>query len=115
MDNYKPSSIPVAKKIPDNISYVKPSDSLKDLREEDINGYFNGKSSGIIIFNNRNSFNQSEYVNYSDKGKTFYNGFEKYEAISQTSGKLISNVVISGEQQGEMKLTITMNIQGNIV
>ena len=68
-----------------------------------------------MIFNSTNSFSQSEYINYSDDGKTFYNGFEKFEAISQTTGKLTSKVVMSGEQQGEMNLTITMNYQGNIV
>ena len=115
LDNYNPSSIPEAKKTPDNIPYAKPLDSLKNLTVEDINGYFKGKSSGIMIFNSTNSFSQSEYVNYSDDGKTFYNGFEKYEAISQTIGKLTSNVVMSGEKQGEMNLTITMNYQGNII
>jgi hypothetical protein len=115
LDNYKPSSIFEAKKTPDNIPYAKSLDSLKNLTVEDINGYFNGKSSGIMIFNSSNSFSQSEYKNYSDDGKTFYNGFEKYEAISQTTGKLTSYVVMSGEQQGEMNLTITMNYQGNIV
>ena len=115
LDNYKPSSIPEGKKTPDNIPYAKSLDSLKDLSSEDINGYFNGKSSGIMIFNSTSSFSQSEYINYSDDGKTFYNGFEKFEAISQTTGKLTSKVVMSGEQQGEMNLTITMNYQGNIV
>jgi len=68
-----------------------------------------------MTFNSTNSFSQSEYLNYTDDGKTFYNGFEKYEAISQTTGKLTSYVVMSGEQQGEMNLTITMNVQGNII
>ena len=115
LDNYKPSSIPEAKKTPDNIPYSKPLDSLKDLKAEDVNGYFNGKSSGRMIFNKTKSFSQSEYKNYSDDGKTFYNGFEKYEAIGQTTGKLTSNIVMSGEQQGEMNLTITMDYKGNIV
>ena len=115
LDNYKPSNIPEAKKTPDNIPYAKPLDSLKDLTAEDVNGYFNGKSSGKMIFNKTRAFSQSEYRNYSDDGKTFYNGFEKYEAIGQTTGKLTSNVVMSGEQQGEMNLTITMNYKGNIV
>ena len=115
LDNYKPSSIPEAKKTPDNIPYAKPLDSLKDLKGGDINGYYNGKSSGIMIYNKTASFSQSEYKNYSDDGKIFYNGFEKYEAISQTTGKLTSKVVMSGEKQGEMNLSITMNYQGNIV
>ena len=68
-----------------------------------------------MTFNSTNSLSQSEYLNYTDDGKTFYNGFEKYEAISQTTGKLTSYVVMSGEQQGEMNLTITMNVQGNII
>ena len=115
LDNYKPSSILEGKKTPDNIPYAKSLDSLKELKAEDINGYFNGKSSGIMVFNKTKSFSQSEYKNYSDDGKTFYNGFEKYEAINQTTGKLTSKVVMSGEKQGEMNLTITMNCQGNIV
>ena len=115
LDNYKPSSIPEAKRTPDNIPYAKPLESLKELTTEDIHGYFNGKHSGIMIFNKTQSFSQSEYKNYSDDGKIFYNGFEKYEAISQSSGKLTSNVLMSGEKQGEMNLTITMNYQGNIV
>ena len=115
LDNYKPSSIPEAKKTPDNIPYAKPLDSLKDLKSADVNGYFNGKSSGIMIFNRTTTFRQSEYINYSDDGKTFYNGFEKFEAIGQTAGKLTSKVVMSGEKQGEMNLTITMNLEGNIV
>ena len=115
LDNYKPSSIPEAKKTPDNIPYAKPLDSLKELSTEDINGYFIGKSGGIMTYNSTNSFSQSEYLNYTDDGKTFYNGFEKYEAISQTTGKLTSYVVMSGEQQGEMNLTLTMNVQGNII
>ena len=68
-----------------------------------------------MTFNSTNSFSQLEYLNYTDDGKTFYNGFEKYEAISQTTGKLTSYVVMSGEQQGEINLTITMNVQGNII
>jgi len=115
LDNYKPSTIPEGKKTPDNIPYAKPLDALKDLTVENVNGYFNGKSSGIMIFNKTNSFSQSEYKNYSDDGKIFYNGFEKYEDISQTTAKLTSKVVMSGEKQGEMNLTITMNIEGNIV
>ena len=68
-----------------------------------------------MTFNSTNSFSQSEYQNYTDDGKTFYNGFEKYEAIDYTTGKLTSYVVMSGEQQGEMNLTITMNVQGDII
>ena len=66
LDNYEPSIISDAKKTPDNIPYAKPLDSLKNLTVEDINGYFIGKSSGIMIFNSTNSFSQSEYKNYSE-------------------------------------------------
>ena len=56
LDNYKPSSTPEGKKTPDNAPYAKSLDSLKELTAEDINGFFNGKSSGIMIFNKQIHF-----------------------------------------------------------
>lgn len=49
----------------------------------------------------------TKYVNYSDDGKTFYNGFES--VISSYTGENVyeADVVMTGEQQGEMKLRVT--------
>ena len=80
----------------------------------DVNGYFKGKNSGIMIFNKTENYSISEYINYSDDGKIVYNGFEEFEQINNITGKLTSNVILSGEKTGIMNLTITMNYGGYI-
>lgn len=115
LDNYKPSEIQTGKTTPDNISYAYTLDDLENFSIEDVNGYFLGKSNGIMILNRTQVSSQSEYKNYSDDGKTFYNGFEKFEIVgNHQSGKLTSQVIMSGEEQGIMNLSITMNYAGNI-
>ena len=73
LDNYIPSEILKKKTTPDNISYAKSLEDLNNLKNEDVNGYFRGKNTGIMIFNKTEKFTRSEYVNYSDEGKIFYN------------------------------------------
>ena len=81
-----------------------------------IDGYFKGKNSGIMVFNKTSNSCKSEYINYSDDGKTFYNGYEEFEYVgNQYTGRLTSNLTMSGEKEGKMDLTITMNYAGNII
>ncbi len=42
------------------------------------------------------------YHNYSDDGKTFFNGFEKANYSYQSGCRYVADVVMSGEQQGQM-------------
>ena len=115
LDNYNPSKILENKKTPDNISYAKTLDDLKVVPSNNINGYFKGKE-GIMIFNRTESSSKSEYIGYSDDGKTFYNGYEKFEYVgNQYTGKLTSNLTMSGEKKGKMDLTLTMTYAGNII
>ncbi|MBO6244427.1 MAG: hypothetical protein J6O41_07730, partial [Clostridia bacterium] len=114
-DNYIPSNILENKKTPDNISYAKPLDELKKELPKEINGYFKGKV-GRMVFNKTEKYSRSEYQNYSEDGKTFYNGYELSEYVgSQMVGKLTSDITMTGEKKGRMDLTITMTYGGDII
>ena len=115
LDNYKPSKILERKNTPNHISYAKTLDDLNKIELDDVNGYFKGKNSGIMKFNKTENYSISEYINYSDDGKIFYNGFEEFEQINNITGKLTSNLTMSGEKTGIMDLTITMNYGGFIL
>jgi len=117
LDNYKPGEMLINKKTPDNISYAKTLDDMKNIPPTSFNGTFKGKNSGIMTFNKNSSWCKSEYIDYSDDGKTFYNGYEEFEYLDerQRAGRLTSNLTMKGEKVGTMNLTITMNNEGNIV
>ena len=114
LKNYKPGKILENKKTPDNISYAKSLDNLNDTSINEIHGFFKGKG-GIMILNKTLTWSKSEYLNYTEDDKTFYNGYEQFELISQYVGKLTSNLTMNGEKKGKMDLTLTMTYQGNIV
>ena len=113
-DDYIPGNIYKDKTTPDNIVYAKSLDILNKTYEKEINGYYKGKE-GIIIVNVTNDMSQTEYVNYTEDGKTFYNGYEKFRTINLLTGQLESNITVTGENTGKMELKITMNLQGNII
>ena len=113
-DDYIPSEIIENKKTPDNVPYAKSLDALKEPLKTDINGYFQGKE-GIIVFNRTKETTISNYKNYSEDGKTYYNGFEQCIHGSQTTGRFISNIIMTGEKEGEMNLVLTMNISGYVI
>ena len=116
LDNYIPGEIIKDKKTPDNVPYAKTIDDMNTNPPSSIDGYFKGKNSGIMVFNKTSNSRKSEYINYSDDGKTFYNGYEEFEYVgNQYTGRLTSNVTMSGEKEGKMDLTITMNYAGNII
>lgn len=74
-----------------------------------------GKSSGYIEYKKefvtpKGISKELNYLNFSDDGRNIYNGYEK---LFQTQNQLIyeSNVVIEGEEKGEMKLRIKFNLE----
>ena len=113
--DYKPLKTLENKKTPDNIPYAKKLEDLKEPLKKEINGYFVGKE-GILIFNKTETICRTEYKNYSEDGKTFFNGVEESEYLkNQFIGRLTSNVVMTGEQTGKMNLSIYMNYNGDII
>lgn len=51
----------------------------------------------------------TKYVNYSDDGKTFYNGFETVKNSFTDENVYEADVEMTGEQQGEIKLRTTFS------
>ena len=117
-NEYNPSKIIEKKTTPDNIKYAKTLDSLKEPLDTETYGYFKGKE-GNILFNKTSTQYRTEYNNYTEDGEIFYNGYEQFNYIGnpnpQITGKLISNVTMTGKKEGKMDLMITMNMNGDIV
>jgi hypothetical protein len=82
---------------------------------KEVNGYFKGKE-GRMVFNKTEKIYKSEYQNYSEDGKTFYNGYELFEYVgSQMVGRLTSDITMTGKKEGRMDLTLTMTYGGDII
>ena len=114
-DNYKPSEIIKAKPTPDNIPYAKKLEDISADYKSDINKVIKGKE-GYIVLNKTEALSRLEYVNYSDDGKIFYNGFEQFNYVgNQYTGRIISNVTMNGSKKGKMDLMLTMNMNGDVV
>jgi len=47
---------------------------------------------------------EAKYDNYSDDGKSFWNGFEKTETSFTSEIRFENDIILSGVEPGEMKL-----------
>ena len=113
-DNYKPSESIKPSITPDDIPYAKKLEDLQDYKS-DINNVIKGMK-GYIIVNKTEAGSKSEYVNYSQDGKIFYDGYEQFSFVgSQNVGRIISKVTMTGEKEGKMDLMLTMNINGQVI
>ena len=113
-DNYKPSESIKPSITPDDIPYAKKLEDLQDYKS-DINNVIKGMK-GYIILNKTEIGSKSEYVNYSQDGKIFYDGYEQFSFVgSQNVGRIISKVTMTGKKEGKMDLMLTMNINGDVV
>jgi len=122
LHDYQPEKpVPIVK-TPDDIPY-----SIKGIRgglklwlvpnNANIEGKIPGKHSGYIEYKRRGKWPmqsmigevESRYVNYSDDGKNFYNGFErvKYSIFEESTYE--ADIELSGEQKGEMRLRATFS------
>ncbi len=108
--DYKPQAPVPAYRSPDSIPYGETNQEKLHLSPgQNIEGKIAGKHSGYIMLKKTNGSVRSEYVEMSDDGLSFYNG---YEASWQTaSGESVyeADVAMSGEQTGEMKLRMTFS------
>lgn len=112
---------------PDEIPYgIKDESKLWVQDDSDIKELINGRHSGIVelIKENVKARNadskiiqliEARYENYSDDGKSFYNGFEK--CIITASGEYIleADLELIGEIKGCMKLRLTFAYSGTKV
>jgi hypothetical protein len=110
--DYTPGQPVAIQKTPDTISYAeKDIAKLHALKSIDLEGKIAGKHSGYIECRKRDKAGmesmagsvETVYVNYSDDGKTFYNGFEKTRYSVFDESVYDADLKMSGADQGEMK------------
>jgi len=123
--DYQPKPPVPAQRTPDAIPYgIKGdlgADSLRNPPSLDVEGKIAGRHSGYIAYARQGQMPapalmgsiQATYVNFSDDGLTFYNGYEKsrfsFMGESVYEADLAMTCPQAGEQQGEMKLRATFS------
>lgn len=120
--DYNPRPAVPAAQTPDETPYsVSLEEGLQHLGVEEIEGRFTGEYSGFVFYKRQKNDIPNlpmgtllRYENYSDDGKTFYNGCES--VFSYNGGETIykANVQVSGEVSGEMDLQLCFSQVGYI-
>ena len=111
--DYQPKeSVPI-ERTPDDIPYgIKSGLKLWFVPNGNVKGKVAGKHSGYAQYRRKGttpilSFlgqTEANYINYSDDGKTFYNGFERVKHSVVGENRYEAELTITGENEGEMKL-----------
>lgn len=119
--DYQPKPPVPTQRTPDEIPYSLKADaaveSLRNTPSLDIEGKIAGRHSGHIAYVRQGQQPapalmgsiQTSYVNFSDDGQTFYNGFEKSQYSFMGESVYEADLAMSGAQQGEMKLRATFS------
>jgi hypothetical protein len=119
--DYQPRPAVPAQRTPDEIPYgIKDdaaADSLRSTPSQDIVGKIAGKHSGYIALARQGQMPapalmgsvEATYVNFSDDGQTFYNGFEKSRFSFMGESVYEASLTKTGAQPGEMKLRVTFS------
>jgi hypothetical protein len=107
--DYKPSKTVCPEATPMDIPYAISDLSLIDKYiDGNIDGKIAGKSSGHIEYKKGGSYMKGQtsvtYMNYSDDGKTYWNGSEIVELDLMGKSCYRADVEMAGEHTGEMKL-----------
>jgi hypothetical protein len=112
LQDYMPGLAVPTGKTPDNIPYgEKDLSKVRSAGTGDFTGKIAGKHTGYIelIIKRQKGLEsltgsaEAVYVNYSDDGKTFYNGFEKSRYSPSFENTYEADVVMSGAEAGETK------------
>ena len=88
--------------------------------DAETNGTIKGKYSGIIEYYNSGFSPNGQtvkmtYVNFSNDGKKFYNGEEEFIGKRNIKNVYISNVVLSGSENGINNFTLTFDANSNLM
>ncbi|MDQ8735611.1 hypothetical protein [Paenibacillus sp. LHD-38] len=111
--DYEPqASVPVVE-TPDDIPYgIKDLSALQSVNP-DIEGKIAGRSTGYMSFSRSSDGTsgktEAEYVNFSDDGVHFYNGYEKAYYDFNLENRYEADLRLNGSTQGEMKLRATFS------
>ena len=121
ISNYTPSEYPKLENTTDNVPYALDMSEMDKISyEKETNGIIKGKHSGHIEYYNSGMTANGQtvkmtYVNFSNDGKKFYNGEEKFIANGNIKSAYTSNVVLSGSETGNNNFTITFEAKSNLV
>lgn len=119
--DYQPGATVAAMLIPDDIPYgfkgENGGESLRNTPSSDISGKIIGNHSGHITYTRQGQQPapalmgsiEVTYTNFSDDGKTFYDGYEKSKFTFMGESSYEANLAMTGEQQGEMMLRATFS------
>lgn len=105
--DYKPQKPVPIKPTTDNISYGIKDLSVLSNVYPNVDGKIAGKKSGYIHYVRTTSSNFSakaevQYVNFSDDGVNFYNGYEKINSNITSESRYEAKVQLTGAKKGEM-------------
>ncbi|OPH49994.1 hypothetical protein BC351_36475 [Paenibacillus ferrarius] len=113
--DYKPHKTVPIKPTTDNIPYAtKDLTKLTSSSNGNVQGKIAGKKSGYIDYvttttPNLSGKSEAQYVNFSDDGVNFYNGYEKYNYNYLSESVYEANLQLTGKQPGEMNLRATFS------
>lgn len=118
LHDYQPHAPFPARRTPDEIPYAIKEEQIVGRLESivperlDVNGKIEGKHSGYAeiwiegrdLLRGAAGSSEVRYFNYSDDGKTFYNGYER--AIHSLTSDTVyeADLELTGERRGEMRL-----------
>ena len=120
ISNYTPSSYPKIENTTDNVPYGLDMSEMDKLNyEKETEGVIKAKYFGYIKYYN-SGVSQTQtvkitYFNYSDDGKNFYNGEEIYYGERNVKYEYSSNIVLSGNENGENNFTIIFDKESNLI
>ncbi|MDR6881942.1 hypothetical protein [Bacillus sp. 3255] len=113
--DYKPGKPIPIKKTTDNIPYGIKDLSVLNSNDSPVEGKIAGKHSGYISILNHSSpnftgYSDTQYVNFSDDGVNFYNGYEKANYNYLGESRYEANIQLTGEKQGVMNFRATFGV-----
>ena len=121
ISNYSPSENPKIENTTDNVPYALDISEMDKISfEKEKNGIIKGKNSGYIEYYNSGFKITGQnvtmtYVNFSNDGKKFYNGKEEFIGNRGVKNVYISNVILSGSENGINNFTLTFDAKSDLM
>ncbi|WP_336772526.1 hypothetical protein [Paenibacillus sp. MMO-58] len=114
--DYEPASSVPFETTTDHIPYGIKDLTVLDSVDPNVEGKIAGKHSGYMNFiknvSGYSGMSKAQYVNFSDDGVNFYNGYEKVNYSAAAGGRYESDLQLTGSNQGEMKFRAAFSALG---
>jgi hypothetical protein len=116
LPDYKPEAPVPFETTTDHIRYGIKDLTVLDSVNPNVEGKIAGKHSGHMNYiRNVTGYSgktEAEYVNFSDDGENFYNGYEKVHYSIADGSRYEANLQLTGSRQGEMKFRAAFSALG---